>query len=337
MAAETSIIDLDERPDLADRTFAPRSGRHRAPEPERGTWASRSWLLAVIAVGVAVVAGGLALVVPGAAREPDLPGSDTPAVQTQNDHSETHSETPALRVPAHGTVDVAFNGNFFSWALLDEQGRIFGSDNLAETTWVGSIVKAWVVADFLRHTTEQGKQPTAAQLAWASKAIRDSHDQSANALYQAAGRTDQLHRMISICDLTDTTIEGNRWRSVRMSARDAVRLGRCIADGRAAGPEWTEWVRIEMSLVRGTLDPADQPYGGRWGIIDGLAAEQQKSLGIINGWIVVESEDEWQVNCLAVTDEWSLSVLTRYPSEQGLRYGAKLCRDVTTQLAAAAS
>jgi hypothetical protein len=294
-------------------------------------------LLALIAIAVAVVTGGLAIVATDtSARAPDSPGRETKTVtQAQNERSETRPETPTLRVPIHGTVNVPFDGNFFSWALLDEEGRISGSENLAETTWVGSIVKAWVVADFLRYTTEQGRKPTEAQLARASKAIRNSDDQSTNALYQAAGRTDQLHRMILICGLTDTTIEGNRWRSVRMSARDAVRLGRCIADGRAAGPEWTEWVRTEMSLVRGTLDPADQPFGGRWGIIDGLPAEHQESLGIINGWITVEKE--WQVNCLAVTDEWSLSVLTRYPAEQGLRYGAELCRAVTAQLVVAAS
>lgn len=289
----------------------------------------------MVAIAVAAATGALALLIPGAAA----PGPNDSSVNGQPQARQMGEpagpeDDPAPAVPhapEDGAVNVDVDG-FFSWALIDEQGKISGSENLTATTWAGSIVKAWIVADFLRNTAEQGGQPSAERLAQASRTIRDSDDKSANALYQAAGGTAQLERMIAICDLTDTTIEGDRWRSVRMSARDAVRLGRCIADGRAAGP-WTDWVRTEMTMVRGSLDQADQPYGGRWGIIDGLPAELRESgVGIINGWIVLESEDEWHVNCLAVADRWSMAVLTRYPADRGLRYGAEACRQVAAEL-----
>jgi hypothetical protein len=338
VAAETSIIDLDERPDLADRTTAPQRGRHRLPEPERRMWSTRPWLLALIAIAVAVVTGGLALLIPNAfAREPANPPADGRQNAEKTDGQGGPVAAPTPRVPQNGTVNVDFDG-FFAWALLDEHGQIAGSKNVAARTWAGSIVKVWIVADFLRLTAEQGKEPSERQLAQASKAIRDSDDTSANALYKAAGETAQLRRMIRICGLTDTTIEGDRWRSVRMSSRDAVRLGACVADGRAAGDKWTDWVRREMTMVRGSLEPADQPHGGRWGIIDGLPAQLRDSgVGIINGWVVVESEGEWHVNCLAVADRWSMAVMTRYSADRDLRYGAEACKAVAAQLVPSAA
>ena len=87
-----------------------------------------------------------------------------------------------------------------------------------------------------------------------------------------------IQRAIKICGLTDTK-RGNVkpytgwWSFTRMSPRDAVRVGDCIADGKAAGPKWTKWVLDQMSKVRGTTAAKDQGNpsgGGRWGIIDGL-------------------------------------------------------------------
>ncbi|HEX6967713.1 MAG TPA: hypothetical protein VF174_02635 [Micromonosporaceae bacterium] len=331
MAVQSPIIDLDERPDLADRAFAPRPGRHRYADPQPRSWSARPWLLALIAILAALISGGIALILPDAADRPRAP-ADSRATDPDRP-PQVDPAAVAPKAPADGAVQVNFDGTFFSWAVLDADGHLWGSDNLSALTWPGSIVKVWIVADFLRQAADRGDTPSQAQLDKASRAIRDSDDRSANDLYQAAGGRRQLRRMISTCGLTDTVIEGDRWRSVRMSARDAVRLGRCVTDGRAAGPAWTDWVRREMAMVRGSIDPVDQPYGGRWGIIDGLPAGLQESgVGIKNGWIVVESEGEWHVNCLAVADRWAMAVLTRYPAERGLEYGARACADVAARL-----
>lgn len=328
-----SIIDLDERPDPADRALPPRRGRHRKPEPPAQPWASRPRLIAVIAVAVAVVASGIALLIPDAeARQPDGAASQESGAQRGKPGGSAGEATSVtLRTPKDGSIVTDFSG-FLSWALIDDQGELTGSKNLKETVWPGSIIKVWIVADFLRSHDEKGTSPDPDSLALARKAIRDSDDRAANALYKDAGGRAQLRRMISMCELTDTSIEGKRWRDVLMSARDAARLGRCIVDGRAAGPNWTGWVRTEMAKVRGTAAEQDQPYGGRWGIIDGLPTQLQDTVGIKNGWIVVESDDEWHVNCLAVADEWSLAVLTRYPADRGLQYGAEACATVASQL-----
>ncbi|HEX5594671.1 MAG TPA: hypothetical protein VFX61_01415 [Micromonosporaceae bacterium] len=336
MASEISTIpDLDDCPDPEDRTTLPPRGRHRLPDPEPGPWSARPRLLAAIALVIAVVAGGLALLIPAVSGRPGEPVREQAGEKgapSGSGASKQDDQKPEPRTLTAAPVTMEFDG-FLSWALIDAEGQLAGSDNSAETTWVGSVVKTWIVSDYLRRRAEQGKEPGPNRLAQARRAIRDSNDPAADALYQAGGGAAQLRRMISICGLTETTIEGSRWRSVRMSARDAARLGRCVTDGRAAGPSWTKWVRAELTKVRGSIAKADQPSGGRWGIIDGLPPDLlADGVGMTNGWIVVKSEKEWQVNCLGVTDQWSLAVLTRYPAERGLRYGAEACAKVTAQL-----
>jgi hypothetical protein len=120
-----------------------------------------------------------------------------------------------------------------------------------------------------------------------------------------------------------------------MSAEDAVKMGLCVADGRAAGPQWTKYVLSEMRQVRGGVKdqpPGFEPTGGgRWGIIDGLPADVVPTVSIKNGWTPLK-DGLWHVNCLAVQDEFVLAVQVRYPISKGLQYGADVCRSVTQQL-----
>jgi len=303
--------------------------------------AARPRLLGVVAVVVAVVAASLALLIP--TGEPLDRSAANPSVESASPTptaagllkdtipSPAPSSAPGPRTLAAGPVTVDPVG-FFSWALFDERGQISGSTNITHTSWVGSVLNVWIVSDFLRRTAAGGRKPYAAQLTQARRAIRDDDERAVEQLYWSNGGPAQLRRMVSICKLTDTTIGDSRWRSVEMSARDTVRLGRCVADGRAAGPSWTKWGRAEMTKVRGTTADADQPSGGRWGIIDGLPADLVATgVGIKNGWFAGPGGN-WQVNCLAVGDKWSLAVLMRYPAGRGLRYGAETCAQVASQL-----
>ncbi|MEU3452507.1 hypothetical protein ABZ671_02715 [Micromonospora sp. NPDC006766] len=250
---------------------------------------------------------------------------------------------------AAGPVSVDFQGDFFGWALLDRStGKIDGSNNMSETNSAESVLKAWIVSDYLRQLGSKNP-PTVLQTA-ASLAIRDSNDEAADEVYFAAGgsyRTQPdgkpdpvIQRAIKICGLTDTrrsSVAGKAgwWSFTEMSPRDGVRLGDCIASGKAAGPKWTTWVLHEMSNVRGSVkDQQAQSGGGRWGIIDGLPAEIRSPgpVSIKNGWTLLAYDDNWHVNCLAVTNKWSLAVMMRYPASHGLEYGAQVCASVATQL-----
>ncbi|MFI6331618.1 hypothetical protein ACIBBG_25340 [Micromonospora chersina] len=240
---------------------------------------------------------------------------------------------------AAGPVSVNFNGKFFSWALMDRKtGKISGAPNMASTNSTESMIKAWIVSDYLRQLN--GKPLSAERKKQATTAIRDSNDRSAEALYNAGGRKPVLDRLIKMCKLTDTKIEPKaRWAYTQMSPRDAVRMGDCIGDGTAAGPKWTKWVLTEMANVRGGVkdQKSVEVQGGHWGIVDGLPASitSQGPVSIKNGFTMLWADAQWHVNCLAVTDDWTLAVMMRYPGAGDLRtpsYGAKVCASVATQL-----
>jgi hypothetical protein len=238
-------------------------------------------------------------------------------------------------------VDVDIEG-FLAWAALDRTtGARVNSANATDTSSTESMIKVWIVADYLRRATEQGLAPSEERLRDARLAIRHSHNGAAQRLYVAGGQDDVVDRMIEICGLTDTYIpEGGSgwWSRTEMSAIDAVRLGECVADGAAAGPEWTDWLLTEMQQVVGTTADEDQRpeedfEGGRWGVIKGLPAEAaDRGVSIKNGWTRIGRDSSWHVSCLAITDGWVIAVMVRYPAEYSLDYGAERCASVARQL-----
>lgn len=266
----------------------------------------------------------------------------TPTAQQPPIPSPSPSPLPAPPTLTFHPVTVQVDG-FFSWALLNRRdGQLAGSPNLRATNSTESMIKVWIVSDFLRNTAAAGQQPTTEQLDWASTAIRDSNDGSAENLFNLGGRAPVITRLIETCGLTDTTAFTEPgfstvwWSYTRISARDAVRMGACIADGRAAGT-WTPWVLAEMAHVRGTTADADQHPtwgGGRWGIIDGLPQQilDDQQVSIKNGWTMIYADKNWHVNCLAIGRDWILAILMRYPRKHGLQYGADICKTVTQQL-----
>jgi hypothetical protein len=238
------------------------------------------------------------------AREPPRPLAQRPAVRPPDP-------------PADPT------GDFVGWAILDRNtGAITGSGNLAQTSTTASMIKPWIVADYLRLTAAGGGQPTAARLDQLSVIIRDSHNGYTETVFREIGAHASIERLIQLCGLTDSHAVPNYWSNTRLSPRDTARMGACIADGRAAGPEWTDWLLDEMRAVRGT---------GDFGIRHALPGGERSGIAIKNGWIVRTSEDAWHVNCLAIGDGWTMGVLTRYPVELGLDHGADLCRELAAE------
>ncbi|RKN24061.1 hypothetical protein D7147_03395 [Micromonospora musae] len=309
----------------------------------------RSRVTMVLAVAAVVL--GSALLVPTAYAR--LSGGDGGGSSGGSGGADVAAPAPSPPPPptlAAGPVSVDFDGDFFSWALMDRKtGNISGAKNMTSTSSTESMIKAWIVSDYLRQFGDK-KKPSAGMLAMASAAIRKSDDGAADKIYFAAGGSYRvsaggapnpvIQRAIKICGLTDTErgavkkYEGY-WSFTQMSPRDAVRLGDCIADGKAAGPKWTKWVLDEMSKVSGSVSDQHETYGGgKWGIVDGLPAsiKAQGPVSIKNGWTRLGYDGNWHVNCLAVTDKWSLAVMMRYPAGRSLSYGARTCASVATQL-----
>ena len=223
-------------------------------------WTSRRRVTLVVCLAVALC--GAALAIPAVigrvsahAGAPPRASRSVPAGATPAGKPTPPPGRPTLRArPVAVTVP-----GFVSWALLDRgTGRIDGSDNSTATNTTESMVKVWIVADLLRRADERGGRPDPDALERASLAIRDSNDDVAQNLYLAGGGDAVIARMIVTCGLTESVVHPGWWSMTLMTAADAVRLGACVADGRAAGRHWTPWVLNEMRNVRGGTAAVDQ-------------------------------------------------------------------------------
>ncbi|MFC7243535.1 serine hydrolase [Catellatospora aurea] len=272
---------------------------------------------------------------PSATTAPAPAASAAKPAAAKQGGSARAAERPSRSLTA-GRVNLAFTGDFIGYAMLDRHtGELIASRNATQTSSTESMIKVWLVADHLRRAAESGQTVTPQELADASAAIRHSDDRAAQALYLSGGGNEVVQRMIDICGLTDTTLFDQWWSRTQMSPRDAVRLAQCVADGTAAGPTWTSWVLSEMRQVTGTTAAEEQfatTGGGRWGIIDGVPDTLARTLAIKNGWTAIGADSNWHLNCLAISDDWIMNVMTRYPVENGLQYGADVCASVARQL-----
>ncbi|HEV7898964.1 MAG TPA: serine hydrolase [Planosporangium sp.] len=230
--------------------------------------------------------------------------------------AQRETPTPA---PAAGPGTVTLDrvpGEWVSWALLNRGTGNLVAGGDAGTSSTESMVKAWIAADYLQGLG--GREPRADETDLLRRMIRDSDDQAAQTLYQRRGGDAVMSRLISTCGLTDTRRYPGWWSLTQISARDTVRMGDCIADGKATSARWTAWLLGEMRQVRGE---------GRFGIV-----QERPGVAVKNGW-TRWWDGTWHVNCLGVADGWSLAVLVRYPARLGLDHGAEVCRSVTRQLA----
>ncbi|TDC36471.1 hypothetical protein E1211_13370 [Micromonospora sp. 15K316] len=221
-------------------------------------------------------------------------------------------------------LDLDIEG-WYGWAVLDRRtGEVIGSKDMDETSTTASLIKSWIVADYLRRADEKGQTPSDAKLADATLVIRDSDNTRAEQFYDNVGRAASIKRAISMCGLTDSSVAPDGgWSRTALSPRDVARLGNCIAEGKAAGPEWTDWLLNEMRQVRGA---------GDFGIRKAFPAAERKQIAIKNGWIDRTQEQEMHINCLAIGDTWTMGVMVRYPIDMGYDYGMKNCQKITEAL-----
>jgi hypothetical protein len=287
--------------------------------------------LALAIVAVLIGSGVVLRFAPGSpmarAQSPRFVGgasasvTDAPAPSGSAVASSAQPSYPPLLLRP-GPVRVPTTG-FWSWALLDMRtGTINGSANLSARSTTASMIKIWLASDYLRRATEAGTTPDADRLELLSTMIRDSDNDAAWTMWHELGEAATIQRLIATCALTESRA-GSRWSVTELSARDAARMGHCVANGRAAGPTWTNWVLNEMRLVRGE---------GDFGIRKALPAAIATKTAIKNGWIVREEEANWHLNCLAIGEGWVLTILQRYPQNLGFAHGKAICQSITSQL-----
>lgn len=261
-------------------------------------------------------------------------GRASDAEPTEDVLARSEPEGPTYRLvpPADPAALTIPDAGYSGWALLDRAtGAISGSPNAeTEANTVESMIKPWIVADYLRQLTEAGQTPPPEVLDELTLVIVDSNDPLAESYYYQAGADDTVRRLIVMCGLSGTRIDPGLWWSTTMTPVDAVRYGECVADGRAAGPQWTPWLLDVMTQVRGSVDQqiSGTVQGGRWGIIDGLPPELAAEVSIKNGY--TEYMDGWHVNCLAIHEDFVLAVMMR--SWAGLAGAAEGCAFVARGL-----
>ena len=262
------------------------------------------------------------------ATEDSAESTPATAVQPAPTATSTTPSTTATTKPLVHANPVTLNApGFWSWALLDQaSGTVVGSPNDNATQVTASMIKSWLASDYLRLAAAKGSQPSKAALQQLSIMIRDSDNNAASATYISVGKAASITRLIKICGLTDSKA-GADWAHTLVSARDAIRMGQCIATGQAAGAKWTDWVLNEMRSVRGA---------GLFGPIEVLPAAEAKQTAIKNGWVSLK-DGNWHVNCLAIGQGWVLAVESVYPVAKGMGIGTANCRSVTQQLMANAS
>lgn len=262
---------------------------------------------------------------PAGGTPPADPASAPPAPLPADPRTTPQSHAmPPRASPSYWQGDPS--GDFLGWALLTRGGGgnswLAMSDNGHERSTTASMIKVWIAADYLRLADEAGVEPSAARLGQLTAVIRDSDNEYAQEIFTELGSHESINRMIEICGLPYAQAVPYRWSNTQLSPIDAVLMGSCIADGHAAGPRWTSWLLDEMRLVRGV---------GDFGIREAVPPEQRQSVAIKNGWVIRADQDAWHVNCLAISDEWVMSVMTRYPAARGYRYGADICREIAAE------
>ncbi len=264
------------------------------------------------------VAGVVVLALLGLSRphQPHLPVVDVTTLPGPSGAA-TGPLGPLVQPPA---------GHWVQWAFAWSNSEVISGSAGAETapTTAESMVKVWLAAEYLRLHPAPGQ----VRLDQIRRAVRDSDDPAAQALYTALGDDDTITAMIITCGLKKTRVVKGWWSLTEITAADAVRLGRCISDGTAAGPQWTPWLLDEMRQIRGQ---------GAFGIRDGVTGPVAAALAYKNGFTLHRDTRTWAVNCLAVGPSWTLAVMQRYPEQVDghpldLGYGAQGCAQVATQL-----
>ncbi|GAA1362626.1 MULTISPECIES: hypothetical protein [Catellatospora] len=228
-----------------------------------------------------------------------------------------------LAAPNPGALVSVQTSAWWSWALMDRKtGKIVGSSNFNQTNMTASMIKAWLAADYLRRAAEAGQTPSTTRMNEIRTMIRDSANGPASTLYEELGRSATIARLIDVCGLTDSKA-GDGWSTTRLSARDTCRIAHAIGSGKAAGPTWTSYLVGEMRAVRGT---------GNFGIRKAFPAAEQSRIAIKNGWVDRQATKEWNVNCMALGDDWTMAVLTRFPLSTAWTHGGEIAKSVATQL-----
>ena len=184
-------------------------------------------------------------------------------------------------------------------------------------------MKAWISADRLRVDSEAGRATSARDRALIDRAIRASDDAAAEELYRGLGADAVLRQLDQVCGVAVSPSRRGYWSYAQITAQNATDVLDCVL---TKAPTYREG-KLLVDALHG-VNP-----DGRFGIPEALPPGTD--VAVKNGWTAHSATGQWNLNCVASWDHYTLAVLTRYPIGRGQDYGAGVCRDVTTKVLAA--
>jgi hypothetical protein len=181
-------------------------------------------------------------------------------------------------------------------------------------------MKAWIAADLVRVAGERERALSASEKADIDASLRRSDDPAAERLYRSLGADQVLRDLQTVCGVAVSTTQSGYWAYAQMTAVDATSILRCVLDRAPTYPGGDQVV----AALRG-VEP-DNAFGIPQALPPGTV------VAVKNGWTEHSATGQWNVNCVASWDVYTLAVLTRYSIARPLDYGADVCRDVTGAL-----
>ncbi|TCK24785.1 hypothetical protein [Pseudonocardia endophytica] len=226
--------------------------------------------------------------------------------------------TTGVRVSRDGE-----DGLWLAWSLLerDTDRRVGSANATTERTNSESAIKAWIAADTLRDAHEDRRAVTATERDLIRRAVRSSDDDAAEGLYRRLGGDASLTHLRQTCGVAVSTEQRGYWALTQITAVDATRTLDCVL---RLAPRWPGGAELI-----GDLRSIDDD--GRSGIAALLPGERVAEK---NGW-TYHSATGWNVNCVVASDDYALSVLTRFPGDRPEEFGWQVCRDVADDVLSA--
>jgi hypothetical protein len=286
---------------------------------------------------VIATAGAASLAVPavrthlaalGKAAAPPVSTVESPSPRPQPSLDFADQQPPPPPGLRYAPVTIRDPAEFLGWALADRTDPtaapvVTGSRNFPTgTSTAEMMMSAGIVADYLRQhptITAQVQHELATAIVTGGWAITQKY-------YLLGGADALVRRLVSICGLRHTTVAPNSWTDTTMTPEDAVGYGVCLADGRAAGEQWTGWLLDTMRQATGA---------NRAGIVNGLPGVLAQQASIGGGATFQPTDHLWHQSCLAILPHAVLVVLLRYAGPNtptGMSTGARICASVASQL-----
>lgn len=238
----------------------------------------------------------------------------------------TRSPVGTIRQQLDEVVGIVASGtNRIGVSLLDRRSSAEWGYNPTYTSQSASMAKPMIVLMALRAARAEGRDLTSEQVDQAIAAITRSDNDSADALWAAAGGPDGYEELADQLKLTNTHRDPSKdfWSWTWTTPQDQSRLMGQLISGELLVDSDRAFVYQYMGRVR-----SDQTWGVGAPMSDTVAAHLK------NGWVqFVSSDGLWAVNSLGHVigegRDYRMCVMTRTSS---FDEGRELCSEIGRQV-----